>query len=155
MNKSTIRFYAQINILNNYSKFVFDIINKYQEHLIILPNVKLESRFNFKGVNEQNDISIVIMRELETTREPQIQWFLRMTKDIADNTKQYLLLIVFSDMSDKKLFDQRKMLYEKQISNSTIYYFDLEDWFPDNPSDCDQLELCVDFYISSIIKNDY
>lgn len=160
MDKLTICCYAQYDIFNNYLPHVSILLNKYSSHFDILPSIRLESRFNFKSINGPNDISILIMRELEASRESQIEWFLRMTKDIVNNTNQYILIIIFSDMN-LEIIDRRILSYQQQIRNSTIKYFDFEDWFPeDNPSNnfnhhYNELPLfnsTIENYLSSLIK---
>lgn len=144
MDKPTIRFYAQINILESYSELVSTILDKHDDHFDVLDSIQLGSRFTFKATAEKNDISILIMRELEATREPQTNWFLRMTDDIINNTNNDILIVVFSDLD----VSERKILYEKLIPNSTVHYFNFEDWLDDN-IDLSPLRICIDNYLSN------
>jgi hypothetical protein len=127
----TIRIYAQINIKQAFALPVREVIQRLNR-LSILPDVQLSSRFAFEPC-ESSDYSLIIMRELEVTREPQIEWFSRMIGNLINNTKRKAIIAVFSNMPTDELNERRRQ-YE-QVFGVSIQYFDLDDWLPDNLDD--------------------
>lgn len=69
----SIRFYATNEIFQNYSDFVHSWMMGYQWIKILNP-VRLNARYSFLP-NDPTDISIVILREIETNREPNMNGF--------------------------------------------------------------------------------
>jgi hypothetical protein len=67
------------------------------------------------------------MKEKWATRESQKSWFLRMTHRVVNNTKQKILIIIFSDLWPE-ITDERIRTYEEKIPNSKVIYVDLEFW---------------------------
>ena len=135
MNQSpTIRCYAQQTILDNYMTYIGKLLNKYDYFFKILAPIKLGTNFQVNSKTLHSDISILIMRESEVTKESQDKWFMRMIKDVKNITNKNILIIVFSEI-DNLIANVRKFSYESQISDSTIVYLDFEDWFPINTED--------------------
>ena len=126
MNAPTVRYYAQTTIFDNYSLYVNKLLAKYSSFFEILPASKLDGKFS------PNDISILMIREIDVHKQSQSSWFMKTTQNVRKNTKKKILIIVFSDTKDG---DKRKTLYQQQIPNSCIVYFDFEDWFPINTDD--------------------
>ena len=82
----SMRIYAQINIKHAFAQPVREFIQR-MDLFSILHDVQLGSRFTFPSY-QPSDYSLLIMRELEITREPQIEWFSRMIADVKNNTKR-------------------------------------------------------------------
>lgn len=127
-SKLRIRFYAQWNIYHNYGRHIDLWLRKF-DWLGILPSVQVGSYFTFDETNVVPlDISLVIMKENEATRELQQDWFNRMTKSVRNNAKKSLI-IIFSNQSIE-VTQRRKSLYENLIPNLNVEYIELDQYLP-------------------------
>lgn len=94
----------------------------HHKYLAVLPSIKFDNSFYFEPPLQRSALSIVVMREYLTDREPQEEWFIRVTEKFIASTSLRTLIIVFSRGDDDENAT-RKKLYTSLIPHTKIEYF--------------------------------
>jgi hypothetical protein len=131
---------------------VINLLTQYSEIFYILPPIKIGTYFRFNPSYGQSDITVLIMKEIESNKEDQNDWFIKMVKEIAENTRVKILIIIFSRLN-VEITNQRQISYQSQIPNSSIQYLNLEDWFPEENEKITIFESTINNFILSL-KNE-
>ena len=141
-----IRFYAQKfnieTIVPNIKAWLKDEFND----LDVLSSILLSEIFNIGMLaTKTTDIAVMLMREIETTREEYLDQFKRWTNYTRSSATKSLI-IVFSNVSNE-IAKERKSLYEKNIPNIIVEYFDIREWIGVK----DEQKIAIQDYIKSFV----
>jgi hypothetical protein len=141
---NTIRIYAQNLYL--WKEFLPEL-EKWLKNfgLEVLPSTKISETYKFDYSTPNSDIALLMIRELETTREPQWEWYKRTTEMVRANAN-HTLIITISNLPPK-ITKERKQLYEKSIPHITVEYFDVKEWFVDKNEEVTPILSCIKNFI--------
>lgn len=115
----TIQVFSSISLKNLYLEL--ESIFSLHDNLKVLPLVTFNSIFGYDEELIESSFSVIIMREYLTDREPQHEWFQRMTENFRNKTTDKTLIFALS-IDEMEINNKRRDLYLTKIPNVQIEY---------------------------------
>jgi uncharacterized protein len=134
----TCRIFGQFDFITNYEPKIRQYIAETFPNTFELLSRVTVTKLGTFGACERSSIAILLMREEETTRESQFDWFKRRTSQVINTTDEKVLIIVFSRLPMPRLLMRKEEythLYQTSTTSATqvhIHYSNLQNWLPDD-----------------------